>query len=452
MTYQLENYKVYLGKLKIFREYEWVQKFLELKEKPNFWTIIEYGRVKNSQERSAHETRYSKMIRWLLDPNETHNLGNIFAHKLLGLIGSDYKYNPDKNKAIHVTNEFMYIDVFYKDFSQNMCIAIEVKQFDKERISEEGISQLDNYEETLEEWIKEGNKELRPSYIFLTALKESPSNENWHAVGYAELIKIIDEVYEEYILKSHDRYIEDTKKILMDFKDDLERTMYLEMKDRGIDILSLNEEKLTKILAREIREEADSKHLNKLIELVQDEMPELEQVILMIDEYIARQDRTPNVAVQLLLRKIYNYLSDGMQLNTDEIIEYKNSEETKTPLKRNLIEKYNLELSHVRLTADKGQGLYLTHKEGKYEIYFSGAAGGNFPNDYIHLRPPKGFKRTTARAVKKDQFNVDENLILENKISDRNGHVIDLKQLMEEYVLKGIKELDDFAIESNYHE
>ncbi|MGM8212223.1 PD-(D/E)XK nuclease family protein [Virgibacillus sp. W0430] len=451
MTYQLKDYKNYLKKLEMIKEYDWVQKFLELKEKPNFWTIIEYGRVKSSQERSAHETRYSKMIRWLLDPNETHNLGNIFAHKILDLVAGELKHDPDKNKAVNVTNEFMNIDVFYKDFLQNICIAIEVKQFDKERISEEGISQLDNYEESLEEWIKEGNKELRPYYIFLTPLKDVPSNDRWHAVGYVELIQIIDKVYEEYILKSDDRYIEDTKKIMMDFKDDLERTMYLEMKDRGINILSLNEEKLTKDLAREIQSETDSEHLDKLMELAQDEIPVLEQVILMIDEYIARQDRTPNVAVQLLLRKIYNYLSDGMQLNTDEIVEYKNSEETIVPLKKNLIEKYTLELSHIRLTADKGQGLYLTHKEGKYEIYFSGAAGGNFPNDYIHLRPPKGFKRTTARAVKKDQFNVDKNLILENKITDRNGHVIDLEQLMEEYVLKGIKELDDFAIESNYN-
>lgn len=449
MTYQLTDYQAYLQKIEQIKKYDWVQKFLELKEKPNFWTIIEYGRMRNTQERSAHETRYSKMLRWLLDPNETHNLGNIFAHKLLERIGVQLNYHPNKKKAVTVANEFKHIDVFYNDPSQKMCMAIEVKQFDKERISEEGISQLDEYENAIKEWMKERNLDLRPNYIFLTALKEVPTNANWHAVGYAELIKIIDEVYEQYILKSNDRYIEDTKKIMLDFKDDLERTMYLEMKDRGIDILSLNEEKLTRILAREIRAEKNSEHLNQLQELAQDQIPDLEEIILMIDEYIKRQDRTPNIAVQLLLRKIYNYLSDDMKLNTDKIIEYKEGM-TITPLKREIIDKYNLNLSHIRLTKDKGQGLYVMHKEGKYEIYFSGAAAGNFPNDYIHLRPPKGFTRTNAKAVRRNQFQVEEDLILENKISDNNGNILDLDQLMEEYILKGIKELDDYAMKNNY--
>ncbi len=49
---------------------------------PNFWDIIEYGTSKNGMDRSAHETRYSRMIRWLMDPGENHNQGIFFCKSI----------------------------------------------------------------------------------------------------------------------------------------------------------------------------------------------------------------------------------------------------------------------------------------------------------------------------------------------------------------------------------
>lgn len=127
MTYCEKDYKEYLEKLEEFKGINWINNHLQLMKKPNFWSILEYGEKSKSNERSAHEIRSSKMLRWLLDANENHNLGNIFAHKLMKLIGEDYALQPLKNKAIKTTSEEKDIDVLYKDLSQNICIVIELK-------------------------------------------------------------------------------------------------------------------------------------------------------------------------------------------------------------------------------------------------------------------------------------------------------------------------------------
>src|SRR5690625_4728544 len=147
MTYTLTDYQNFLDKVQDIQALDWVKNHLHLKEKPNFWTILEYGEYRGSQERSAHETRSSRMIRWLMDANETHHLGNIFAQKLLQLIGVDYEYSPDRNKLIKATAEDMDIDIFYKDLSQKICLAIELKQYAKEGQTTGFDSQLDKYEE-----------------------------------------------------------------------------------------------------------------------------------------------------------------------------------------------------------------------------------------------------------------------------------------------------------------
>lgn len=139
MTYQTAQYQAYVTKLQQLKNIGWINNQLQLKKKPNFWSILEYGEQKGLQTRSAHETRSSKMLRWLVDANENHGLGNAVAHNLITLIGGNSTFGPAKNKAIKATAEDMDIDVLYKDFSQNVCLAIEVKQFAKEGITSDDI-------------------------------------------------------------------------------------------------------------------------------------------------------------------------------------------------------------------------------------------------------------------------------------------------------------------------
>ena len=45
MTYNSRFYQDYLEKLQGFKQVNWVKNYLDLKSRPNFWTILEYGQV-----------------------------------------------------------------------------------------------------------------------------------------------------------------------------------------------------------------------------------------------------------------------------------------------------------------------------------------------------------------------------------------------------------------------
>ena len=443
MTYHIADYKNYLAKLKKFQEIGWVKRYLYLKKRPNFWTITEYGRVESPKDRSAHETRISKMIRWLLDANESHQLGNIFAKQLIKLIGGNYTYSSHKNTQIKAVTEYKYIDILYQDLSQNICLAIEVKQYAEEGKSEDGESQLDRYERIVKALSEK--KELHPYYIYLTPLKDKPSNKKWLPVGYQEFIKIIDDVIAKHLAKCDDSYVEDTKKIITDFRDELQRSLDIKKRDNHSihKELSPKERELTLLLADEITQGANSMHMDQLKEINVDETLDLKELILLTREFIYAQDHSPNDEVKILIRKIYNYLSKDKQLDTNLDTRY-TVEETATTLKEDLLRSHNLDFLTLKLTS-RGQGLNIYRKDFKYRIYMSGGRHGTFPSDGIHLRkePIDNF-RQDAKCVKKEQFNVKNHLILEDKLLDENDNIITLEQLIEGYVIPAIKELNDF--------
>lgn len=461
MTYGEKDYKNYLEKVREFRELGWVQNHLHLLRKPNFWTILEYGR--GGQERSAHETRMSRMFRWLLDANETHGLGNIFAHKLLEFNNEyqqnehqHYAHHPGKNEAIQTiaeqtTSDGKRLDLLFEDLTQKVIIAIEVKQYAKEG-EYDGVSQLDWYEKYINERIKDTN--IRPYYIYLTPMGEESSKSNWTPISYDRFIDFIDEVYDKYMTDSTVMYIEDTKKIISDFKDDLQRTIDFESsKDHRNDInemLSPKEKKLTQLLANEIQNETDTEHLNALKELNADNQLELKDLILILGESIYAQNRTTNVGVQMLTRKIYNFFSEGENLHTnpDEIKEYKQNQKFEH-FKQSVIEKYDLPYEKIAITRDKGQGIFIYHKDHPYRVYLSGDAHGNFPNDGIQLLPYGDNEKKAKKfpTINNEKFKVDYNLMLENKIKTRDGNEITIDQLIEDYIIVELKRLTNLMTE-----
>lgn len=443
MTYCMKDYENYLEKLKEIKSLGWVESHLHLREKPNFWAILEYGEERGTQDRSAHETRSSRMFRWLLDPNGTHQLGNIFAQKLIQLIGGDYTYQPGKNEAIYVTNEEKHIDVLYKDFSQKIVLAIEVKQYAEEGQSN-GVSQLDRYEE----YVKQ-HKGLHSYYVYLTPLKDKPSNSNWLPVGYAEFIKMINEVEAEVLVTSESKYIEDTKKIIADFKEDLQRSIDYLKKDNSYikEALTYKEKQLTLMLAQEIQHDTDGKHYQQLVDIAQDEHLPIKDLIIIIQDYLFAQNHSPNAEMRILIRKIFNYLSGGKQLDTDLTTTY-TVKATHSPIKPELIEKYGLIYDKIELTMGKGQGINIYCKDNEYRVYFSGDTHGAFPNDGIQSIVMAEKKRLPdAKHVVKGQFKVADHLVLEDKISLKNGADISLNELMEQHILVAIQELSDYIKE-----
>lgn len=449
MKSNLKKYEKYLGKINEFKEIGWVRNYIDLKKRPNFWTILEYGKIQDSRQRSSHEIRYSKMLRWLLDANENHNLGNTFAYELLKKIDRDinYKHSLSKNRLIHSKTEALdNIDVFYKDLNQRICIAVELKQYSSEHESTEYTSQLDKYEDSVNKFIEKNEQDIVPYYIYLTPTKENPSNKNWHPLGYGDLINIIEKVHEKYISTTNDIYKSDIEKIIQDFKDDLQRTVDIVEKDLSYirDNFTKGDMEFTISLADEILHESDSKQLEKLIELDGENNPDLKEVILLIKEYYAIQDHTPNDGIRLLMRKIFNYISQGPDIDLDLKVN-PTSQDRKKKIKEDLIKKYNLEFDQVRLTQGKGQGIYIYSDKREEFIYFSGDATGKFPNDYMSVHKNKKEKMIKSNTIINNMFQVDYDQIKENKITlnkkDGGSDQISFKDFMELYVIEGIKEL-----------
>ena len=78
---------------------EKVNEIIKYKNKANIWRIIEYGK-------KSYETRYSRMLRWLLDPNENHHFGNKFAKALIKKeINISQQSSVEKDEEIFIDKE-----------------------------------------------------------------------------------------------------------------------------------------------------------------------------------------------------------------------------------------------------------------------------------------------------------------------------------------------------------
>lgn len=447
MNNEMKNVEQYVKKLKGFYKIDWIKDSIELQKKPNFWTVIEYGKVTQGMQRSAHETRISKMLRWLLDPNETHQVGNVFAEKLLKEIGVAYKYSENQNKHVTVVNEYQHIDVLYKDFEQKLSLAIEVKQHAEEGISKDGESQLDRYEKIMRQI--EDSKGLKAHCIYLTPLKTRPTNDKWIAVGYEPLIQIMEEMLVHYIEPSSSLYRDDTDKLVRDFKDELKRTVRIANKKNKMLIdaqLTPEEKKRTSLLAIELEYGKETPQFDEISQIVNDEDFPLKELILLTKECIASQiqDRTPNDAVRVLIRRIYNELSENQHLDLDLNITYSDQERLSL-LSTDIRKHYNLNVETVQLTSGKGQGIHIKPKDERYRLYLSGDAQGNFPNDYIHLVKGKDGVRVNAKSIANRQFKVTQDSIEKGYVLDKEGNEISIEQLIENYILPSLQQLDEQA-------
>ena len=288
------------------------------------------------------------------------------------------------------------------------------------------------------------NTAIQPYYIYLTPLKDEPSNNHWHAVSYEELITIIDHVLANQLTASTIPYAADTKKLITDFKEDLQRTVdYLQKDHTEIkELFSEQEKELTLALAEEIQHEAGTKHLKELDANHTD--GDIYDLILLVKDYIKaqKQNHAPNDAVRILTRKIFNYLSATKQLPTDKLLTHTMSERV-APIKPSLIKQYNLAYDHVTLTGGKGQGLYLHSVDGKKRIYLSGDAHGNFPNDSIQLLNEDNKVIAKATYVKNKQFLVNNDQIVADVIGTKSGATLAFFTLMEAHIMQAIKELND---------
>lgn len=149
-----------------------------------------------------YEIRHSNFLAWLLNPQESHDLGDVFLKKFLNKID-----NTIKLKNIIIRREWKNIDILIegKDF---VCV-IENKIY-----SGENGKQLQNYENIIENEFPNKKKRF---YIYLTLNEEIPSDEKYKNITYAGYILPIlkDIIINDEIKKQEIRnFIEQYKNIL----------------------------------------------------------------------------------------------------------------------------------------------------------------------------------------------------------------------------------------------
>lgn len=187
---------------------------LELR-KPNIFEILKISRM---------EIRHSNFLSWLLDPNGSHGLGNIFLIKFLRELVDYEEIDIDLDEfeiekldynTVKIKREQKYVlnkkerNIDMLIIFENLVICIENKIGSKD-----GINQLSDYKDIVDNTFT--NEDQKKVFVYLTPEGEEPNDKEqkkvWIPYSYEGIIKIIDNVltiYAETINTTVYQYISD---------------------------------------------------------------------------------------------------------------------------------------------------------------------------------------------------------------------------------------------------
>lgn len=170
---------------------------------------------------SKMEIRHSNMLAWLLNPKETHGLGDTFLRKFLqhcaksyNTQNNDFKIDIIKASLMDcddflVSREWNNIDVLLVSSSNKIVICLENKIFSKE-----SKHQLKKYLDI----VNKRYPDYKKAFIFLTPEGDMPSDEeNWISVNYSEVLSMLEssmELKKEYINPSVEIFLEQYKHMI----------------------------------------------------------------------------------------------------------------------------------------------------------------------------------------------------------------------------------------------
>lgn len=244
--------------LEKFKNDNLLEKLEDKLKEPNIFSILKM---------ESYEIRHSNFIAWLLDPNESHNLGHSFLKPFLEDIFSENKVDFIKNyyideyiskielQNIKILREYYNIDLLV--ISDEFVICIENKIF-----AQEHSDQLSKYTKTLEEVFKD----KKHIFIFLTPLGNSAKKEEnsniYISYSYRKIKKNI-----EAIIDNNDKidqkvrfYIEDYlsnlgKNIMNDSEEiKLVQEIYKKHKKALDFIFKKKEDLISKIISESVKE------------------------------------------------------------------------------------------------------------------------------------------------------------------------------------------------------
>lgn len=144
------------------------------------------------------EIRHSAILAWLLDPQESHGLGDRFLKAFLAeaLRGHDFDTQPsalDVSQAdmmdADVRREWQYIDLLILS-PRNRWIFIIENKFDSKQHGE----QLRRYMETVSaSFLRGGNYDVARG-VFLTLWEEEPEDERYAPIEYSTICELLGQV------------------------------------------------------------------------------------------------------------------------------------------------------------------------------------------------------------------------------------------------------------------
>jgi hypothetical protein len=405
-------------KSKIRKLNEHMDRFWKLEDenRPNNWRIVEYGN-------DSYEIRYSKYLRWLLDPGESHNVRDFFVSELwaalekkagIQLSGKKTKWSdktesdcevfyeelPDEKRK---TPQRRFIDVLVYDKSHNRYLCIELKV-----TSDIHTNQLESYSEFLK--TEDPYAKANGLLAFITPDGYKPDcgqwDPSWVCFSYYELYEVLSCVA-QLIDKENKDFRPDRKKLVLDFRDDL---FYVYGKFCC--------PKLAKEICRELTDEQQIRDEVINLNLISGDNERLIEYILRNRQ---GNDTTKSIVGQKLIRRLFNDLATDKSIDledTDNFINHNEDERTSDNVRQDVFKNGNPVKVRVtnRNRGKAGQGLNLFFEN--CEVYLSvGNASGLvlFPNDGVQFRRKKGDKGEKVPYKSKEAQKVYDNYEDEKK-------------------------------------
>ncbi|RLD84382.1 MAG: nuclease [Bacteroidetes bacterium] len=144
------------------------------------------------------ELRHSNFLAWILDPMETHNLGDYFIKSFLKQVSSNdpdplpdidiFKIDAYDYSDVQVLREWNKIDILLIDEVNKFLCVIENKVD-----SGEHSDQLSTYRSVVESHYPNYKK----IFVYLTVNGEKPENDNYYIpISYGEVSELISELME----------------------------------------------------------------------------------------------------------------------------------------------------------------------------------------------------------------------------------------------------------------
>lgn len=160
---------------------------------------------------SKNEIRHSNFLSWLLDPNESHKLGDIFLKRFLREVFSSDKFDDIDQvdveglnlNTVEIQREWRNIDVLIK--LENVIVCIENKV-----LSTEHSNQLSRYKKIIETEFPKHKK----TYVYLNPDGDSSieESENYYPISYEFIVNTLTRivsVYGESLNSQVENYIKD---------------------------------------------------------------------------------------------------------------------------------------------------------------------------------------------------------------------------------------------------